>query len=128
MDYQRKKKVLLSTLHRKKGRQQEKKKMTFLTIYGKVMFSILILLGLFFFAAALLMWTWNYTVPRLAASVDIAYVRETTFTNLDYITAVVFLILLAILFTPITLGAVAQLAVFVFTSLALDQAQTSRKK
>jgi hypothetical protein len=65
----------------------------------------------FFVVAAILMSVWNYTIPRLAASLvkgytypDDGVVRipevETDWTDINYTTAMVFLILLSMLFAP----------------------------
>ena len=83
--------------------------------------SLLVAVLGFFIVAAILMSVWNYTIPRLAHSVvkDYKYTgmslpedevrvppvtkvpeEESDWTNIDYSTAMVFLILLSMLFAP----------------------------
>lgn len=48
----------------------------------------------FFIISAVLMATWNYTIPRLITSIE----GSNTYSDIDYQTSMVFTILLAVLF------------------------------
>ena len=45
--------------------------------------------------------TWNYTIPRIAKSYDKSYNSDNKFEPIDYPTALVFMILLNIIFGSI---------------------------
>ena len=60
--------------------------------------SLLSMVIFFFIGSAILMATWNYTIPKLAHSVEKKYDEEKDFTPIDYPTAMVFMFLLYFLF------------------------------
>lgn len=61
---------------------------------------LLVLAILFLISSAIFMGSWNYVVPRLAASADSTYDRGTRFTDIDYPTAMVAVILISLFFSP----------------------------
>jgi hypothetical protein len=63
----------------------------------KLLLVFLVGVAAFFILSALIMVTWNYTVPRLAESVDSSYSRV-SFKNIDYPVAIVFTILVTLIF------------------------------
>jgi cell division protein FtsX len=62
-----------------------------------VLLALLVAIAGFFIVAAILMVTWNYTIPRLVESVDSEY-KTSMYTNIEYPVAIVFTILIGILF------------------------------
>lgn len=61
--------------------------------------------AVFFVFAAILMPVWNYTIPKLAGSVDSTY-DETSFTPITYTISMVFTVLIAMLFSTGSIGAI----------------------
>ena len=55
----------------------------------------------YFIGSAILMATWNYTIPKIAKSCDNTYNPDTKFSPIDYPTALVFMILLNVIFGSI---------------------------
>ena len=55
----------------------------------------------FFISSAILMTSWNYTVPRIIQSYNKNYNIETEFKDIDYSTAMVFMILFNVIFSSI---------------------------
>jgi hypothetical protein len=59
---------------------------------------MVLLAAVFFVFAAILMPVWNYTIPKLANSVDSTYTTSNTFTDITYTEALVFTLLLEMVF------------------------------
>ena len=55
----------------------------------------------FFISSAILMVSWNYTVPRIIHSYNKNYNIKTDFTPIDYPTSIVFMILFNVIFSSI---------------------------
>ena len=55
----------------------------------------------YFIGSVILMLTWNYTIPKIIKSYNKTYDPDTQFEKIDYPTALVFMILLNIVFGSI---------------------------
>jgi hypothetical protein len=66
--------------------------------WNNVMFVAFIIPAFFFVYAAILMVTWNYSVPRIVESVDTDFTRSTDFKDMDYVQAMVVSVLIMLVF------------------------------
>lgn len=73
---------------------------------GNLIASLVVAVIGFFIVSAVLMSVWNYTIPRIIASVDSSYYDEegkidpTKWSDISYSTAMVLLILISMVFAP----------------------------
>jgi len=72
---------------------------------GNLLVSLVVAAIGFFIVSAILMEVWNYTIPRIIASVNPSFVDEenqvtSQWTNISYTTSMVLLILLSMVFSP----------------------------
>ncbi len=74
-----------------------------MSLFGYTFLGAIFWIAGFFIAAAILMATWNYCVPRLAYSVDSSYSMANKFTSLDYTTSMVTIFLFASVFGTLQL-------------------------
>ena len=65
------------------------------------MYFFILYISTYFIGSAILMATWNYTIPRIAKSYDKSYDSNNQFEPINYPTALVFMILLNIVFGSI---------------------------